>query len=388
MKILALGGSGGMGRFAVKSLLDFPIISKIIVADLNESSAKQFAANFNEKVEGVGLDVTDHKKLSEAMSAVQVVINTTGPFYKFAEPILRIAIENKCNYLDICDDWEPTEKMLSLNETAKKNGITAILGIGASPGITNVLGALAIRELDSTEKIYTGWDISSAKPAKESSQSGVNAAMLHGIEQMIGRIKIFRNYNYELIRPLSKINFMYPEIGSKSAYVFGHPEAITFPYHYPDLKESINLMHGATNFSIKLIKIIRAFVELNILTKNWAAKILESLETNPNKKIKLKSFSNLPGVYAYAEGIKNGKRCGVGVSLEGEDDLNNLSMGEATGFPLACGVKMLLNDEIKETGVFAPESQNINPELFFQYLEKEIGETARIKPIVSSENIF
>ena len=60
-------------------------------------------------------------------------------------------------------------------------------------------------------------------------------------------------------------------------------------------------------FSIKLIKIIRAFVELNILTKNWAAKILESLETNPDKKIKLKSFSNLPGVYAYAEGIKNGK---------------------------------------------------------------------------------
>ena len=92
MKILALGGSGGMGIFAVKSLLNFPIISKIIVADLNESSAKQFAANFNEKVEGVGLDVTDHKKLSEAMSAVQVVINTTGPFYKFAEPILRIAI--------------------------------------------------------------------------------------------------------------------------------------------------------------------------------------------------------------------------------------------------------------------------------------------------------
>ena len=39
MKILALGGSGGMGRFAVKSLLNFPIISKIIVADLNESSA-------------------------------------------------------------------------------------------------------------------------------------------------------------------------------------------------------------------------------------------------------------------------------------------------------------------------------------------------------------
>ena len=165
---------------------------------------------------------------------------------------------------------------------------------------------------------------------------------------------------------------------------------LDLPFYFKNKNEVKNLINNNLQafVSIKLIKIIRTFVELNILTKNWAAKILESLETNPNKKIKLKSFSNLPGVYAYAEGMKNGKRCRVGVSLEGEDDLNNLSMGEATGFPLACGVKMLFNDEIKETGVFAPESQNINPELFFQYLEKEIGETARIKPIISTENIF
>ena len=44
MKILALGGSGGMGRFAVHSLIKHPQVKSILVADLNESAAKKFAS--------------------------------------------------------------------------------------------------------------------------------------------------------------------------------------------------------------------------------------------------------------------------------------------------------------------------------------------------------
>ena len=45
MKILALGGSGGMGRFAVNSLIRHPQVESILVADLNESAAKIFASS-------------------------------------------------------------------------------------------------------------------------------------------------------------------------------------------------------------------------------------------------------------------------------------------------------------------------------------------------------
>ena len=65
------------------------------------------------------------------MSKVDIVVNTTGPFFKFAEPILRSSIETNCHYFDICDDWEPTEKMFLDNQ---KTLITASLGLGASPG--------------------------------------------------------------------------------------------------------------------------------------------------------------------------------------------------------------------------------------------------------------
>ena len=58
MKILALGGSGGMGRFVVRSLVNHEKIKKIFVADLNASSAKNFASNFDDRVEGLELDIT------------------------------------------------------------------------------------------------------------------------------------------------------------------------------------------------------------------------------------------------------------------------------------------------------------------------------------------
>ena len=39
-------------------------------------------------------------------------------------------------------------------------------------------------------------------------------------------------------------------------------------------------------------------------------------------------------------------------------------MGEATAYPLACGLEMFLNREITRAGVFAPESGAIDPSTF------------------------
>ena len=42
-------------------------------------------------------------------------------------------------------------------------------------------------------------------------------------------------------------------------------------------------------------------------------------------------------------------------------------MGEATGIPLACGLKLLVDGKIQNKGVFAPEGA-INPNEFFKEL--------------------
>ena len=50
MKILAIGGSGGMGRFAVSAAQHFQQVEQIVVADLNLDSARSFAEQLNDKV--------------------------------------------------------------------------------------------------------------------------------------------------------------------------------------------------------------------------------------------------------------------------------------------------------------------------------------------------
>ena len=202
MKVLCLGGSGGMGRHAVRVISKFPELEAITIADLNEEAAKEFANSFDANIKGIGLDVTDNKKMAKALQEHDLVLNTIGPFFMFGVPILKAAIENKCHYIDICDDWEPTEDMLKLDSQAKKAEITAIIGLGASPGITNLLALVAIEELDSVDTVVTGWDLSSANPEEETSQKGTNAAMIHGIQQMSGKVKIFEDGKLNMIQSL------------------------------------------------------------------------------------------------------------------------------------------------------------------------------------------
>ena len=380
MKILALGGSGGMGRFAVSSLINHEKIKKIFVADINAPSAKNFASDFDNRVEGLELDINNNAALMLEMSKVDIVVNTTGPFFKFGLPILKAAIETNTHYFDICDDWEPTEKMLLLNDDKRSYEITGIIGLGASPGLTNILAYLAILELDEVSKVYTGWNISGAKPEDKSSQKGVNAAMVHGIQQVTGYVKVFNNGKYEMVRPLKEVMVNYPEIGEKKANIFGHPEAVSFPYHYPNIKESLNLMHGGEKGLVGTLKFIRLLIEMKLISKNMAARIFTWLDSS-SSEIKKDDLIDLPGVYGYAEGKIGNKNFSVGVTFD--DSIQNLSMGEATSLPLACGVKMFLDGVITQRGIHAPESGIIDPKIFLDYFAKEIGDGVKLSPIIA-----
>ena len=368
MKVLALGGSGGMGRFSSFAISNYPNISKVTIADLNESNAIEFSNHFDDRFTGIGLDVTDKEHLEKVMSDHDIVLNTTGPFFKFGLPILKSAIKCKCHYFDICDDWEPTEEMLKLNDKALKNDITAIVGLGASPGISNLLGLKAMNELDEAESIITGWDVSSAKPEDESSQKGTNAAMEHGLQQISGEIKVYKDKKYKLTKPLEKIKIHYPGRGNYDAFTFGHPEAITFPHHFNDLKESVNACHGSKQSNIYIIKILRWLLDKKLISFKQGASLLEWLERKIGTPSIEKQIEGLPSIYGLARGLKDNKNASVAVTLSEEELSNSWGMGAITGFPLAFGLKLLLENKINKKGVFAPEGGAINPDDFFSLL--------------------
>ena len=64
MKVIITGGCGGMGRFLVRAVTRLKNIESITIADLVEASAKEFASDFDDRVSGIGLDVSDSKSMA------------------------------------------------------------------------------------------------------------------------------------------------------------------------------------------------------------------------------------------------------------------------------------------------------------------------------------
>jgi hypothetical protein len=67
---------------------------------------------------------------------------------------------------------------------------TALLGMGASPGVSNLLAVTAARELGGVEELYAGFDLDAAMPETHGAKPA--AATIHGVHQLTGRIRELR----------------------------------------------------------------------------------------------------------------------------------------------------------------------------------------------------
>lgn len=355
MKVVCLGGTGGMGRYAARTAAAFDFVDNVIIADLNLKAAEAFASQLGPKARGMAVDVRDPNLLQTVLAQGDIVLNTVGPFFRFGVPIVKAAIQAGRNYIDLCDDWEPTLEMLDLHQEASRAGITAVIGLGASPGITNLLAVLAIKELDRVDTIYTVWDLDSAKP--ETIGPAPSAAMVHGMLQLTGKIKVWEGGGYRDVRPVRQVTLNYPGIGIRPAWSIGHPEAVTLPRYFPGLKTSRNLMVTSRS-NVMALWIVAAMVNTGLLSIEKAARIAEKVEgvgvgRTPADFIREAESGGklrLPPLFALAEGEKAGRPASVAVSVSGAPAGG---MGGATGVPLAAGLSMF-RQKLKP-GVYAPE---------------------------------
>jgi len=374
MKILALGGCGDIGRHAVRTLIENEYCSHVVIADINEENARQYASRFGSKASWTRVDISNSHQLKKAFSGVDVIMNTVGPYFRYGLHALRSAIETKRHYMDVCDDWEPTLEMLALDATAREAGVTAIIGLGASPGISNMLAVKAISELDLAQELYTGWDLEEAVPEQIGPQP--SAATIHGIHQLTGRIRVLEKGHFVESKPLQRIMLTYPGIpGTSPSWSIGHPEPITFPRYYPSLEKSLNVM-TAKRSTIAFIKFLAPLVNtgwLSVQKAGWLAehtmhKTGHPTTTGPALDVlvdKLHSgLTFLPPLFSLALGKKDGMTAACGCMILSAPQGG---MGPVTGVPLAIGISLLANQKLRGPGVFAPEGA-VNPDDFFAAL--------------------
>ncbi|NOX50688.1 MAG: saccharopine dehydrogenase, partial [Gammaproteobacteria bacterium] len=357
MNIVVLG-AGGMGAYAARTAGNFSFVNKVMVCDINHNAAKDLANQLGGKGIYQSLDVLNPIQLENTFVDADFILNTTGPFFKLGLPVLHAAIKAGVHYVDICDDWEPTLEMLELSNEAAENDVLAIIGMGSSPGVTNLLAVLAADSLDTVDTLLTGWSIDDDDEVGGEPEVEPSAALIHWMQQISGTIRIQQDGEFGDHKPLAHAQITYPELGKFNTWTMGHPEAVTLPLKYPNLTYCANVMTGAANAFTGLAK-LAAIIDAKEATLAEAGKMI--LETGlpaggePGPNL---------GVVAWAEGRKNGTSTIVAATTLGYPPSG---MGGATGVPLAVVLQLHNQGILTARGVHAPETA-IKPGAYFDAL--------------------
>ncbi len=397
MNILALGGSGDMGRMAVALLLESPNATTITVADKNYERAKFLVDSIgSDKLKAIEIDVTQKSELVELISSHDLVMNTVGPYYKFATMILEATIEAKKPYVDICDDWKPTLDLLDMNDKAKKAGITAIVGMGSSPGVTNLMAMIACSKLDKVDDLITAWGYGAEQGVGKKPKHFVtprefytkfkdmpavaNAATMHLLYETLEEIPIYRDGEFVDIKPLTVAEpYQFP--GFKDAYVchIGHPEPVTLPRTLK-INSVSNLMYLGRTITDVIRKYTQQISKKALTVSEATVKFDGELRNMMKNGDLMKEYIGMPpSLSVIAIGTKNGIRTKVAIA-------NNRvpfgGMAGVTAVPLTLAVDMILNSEITEKGVLTPEEAILDPMEFFDRYAKRCGEKLTGKDVL------
>jgi len=397
MEILALGGSGDMGRMAVAILLESPNVSSITVADKNYERAKYLVDLVgSDKLKAVEVDVTQKTNLIELMSSHDLVMNTVGPYYKFATMILDAVIEAKKPYVDICDDWKPTLDLLDMNDKAKKAGITALIGIGASPGITNLMAVIACSKLDKVDNLITAWGYGIGERVGSKPEYFIeprkfyerfkdmpviaNAATMHLFYETVENIPTFRDGKMIEIKPLTDAEpLQFP--GFKDTYVchIGHPEPVTLP-RVLNANSVSNLMYMGKTITDIVRKYTQQITNKELTVSEASIKFGEEVRKMSRSEAVIKEFIGMPpGLSVIATGIKDGTRKKVAIA---NNRVPYGAMAGVTSVPLAIAAEMVTSGEITEKGILTPEEAISDPMEFFNRYAKYCGDNLEGKDVL------
>lgn len=165
-RYVVLGGCGAMGRVAVRDLLTHAHGSRILVADYNEAGARAYARSLRSvRVSACFADAARPAALARVLRGCAVVLNCTQ--HDFNLSVMKAALAAGCHYLDLGGLFTWTRRQLKLDEAFRRAGRVAVLGMGGSPGITNVLARMAADRLARVDdiRVRSCWHDPAARPA-------------------------------------------------------------------------------------------------------------------------------------------------------------------------------------------------------------------------------
>jgi saccharopine dehydrogenase (NAD+, L-lysine-forming) len=358
-KITVLGGCGAVGSVAVKTLAQSGVFSEVVIGDANIERARQMAQELGGGVTAVACNAKDEPSVKQAIRGSDVVLNCVGPFYTTVKPILAAVMDSGINYVDVCDDVDVTIDLLDMDEAVKQTGIAALIGMGSSPGMTNVIAKFAATALlDTTDSV----DIFHTHGGEPFEGPGVIEHRFHCMSIPIpmyldGRLQYVDYFEPDGIA--LRQTFTFPYIGETPIYPYPHPEQITLPRNLK-LQRVTNkgsvLPEAYYNLTGEMCRLGLASKDpvqvkgQEVVPYDFAIAFIIRERERILKEVK---FGRQRGcVSVIVRGTKDGK------PLEYRFHMASTSqaLGEGTGIPAAMGAILMQQGKVQGKGILPPEA--------------------------------
>ena len=377
MKFLIIG-VGAVGQVIAAHLAQDPEVSKVVLSDISLDRAKHVADWLKSgKAVAVKVDAGDRNDLTKAMGQVDIVINATVPRYNML--IMDVALKSNLHYLDLASDipYDSVRKQLSLSDKWKDADLTAIMGLGEDPGISNLLARHLANRMDHVEEIRIR-DGDNGTSKEYAFPCLFSPEVL--IDEVLNRPEIFKDGVLRRLSPLSGEEvYRFPEpVGPLTVFFVDHEEPETLSkfidkgVRYADFKLAL---------SPEIAQMLRILKQLNLTSK-------EPIEVKGIKVAPKDVLLSLLPKPADLAGKVEGYSC-IAVEVTGQKAGKHvralayayLSHQEAykkyrvtatsylTGTPPAIGAVMLAKGDIKVRGVIPPEC--LEPQPLLEKIEKK-----------------
>jgi len=367
MRVLVLGGAGAVCSETTRDLAKYSDFSEIVVADYNLDAATALVDDIgDERLKPIFIDAEDYDHMIKAFLGFDVVVN--GLPWKYDLPVTKACVEVGVSGLDVSteeDQWD-------YHSTAKEKDIIFIPGVGATPGITNVMARHAADQMDEVDEVQINFAaFRSPAPAP-----GLLITFLWEFHPKTESRTYYKDGKFVWVGPFEGLKMVtFPgQIGEQEVCYIPHPETRTMP---KSLGAKAVSVRGC--FPPHAMRLAKSMLESGLYSEEpITVKGITSTALDLMHDILLA----LPGtketpIWAYGLvvdvfGKLDGKD--IKISLWSEHPPMEEWGGKAAYYkniaiPLSIGASMIARGDITDRGVLPPETV-IAPDIFFTELKK------------------
>ncbi len=367
MRVLVLGGAGAVCSETTRDLADTSDFEEIVVADYNLKASEELMKEIGDKrLTAIQFDAEDYSSMLKLFPGFDVIVN--GLPWKYDLPVTKACVEVGVNGLDVSTE----EDQWSYNEVAKSKDIIFIPGVGATPGITNVMARCGADQMDVVDEIQINFAaFRSPAPAP-----GLLITFLWEFHPKTESRTYYKDGEFIWVGPFEGLKMVtFPgQIGEQEVCYIPHPETRTMP---KSLGAKAVSVHGC--FPPHAMRLAKAMLESGLYSE-------EPITINGNETsafdmmheilLQLPETKQTP-LWAYGLVVDvMGKRDGHDTKISFwsqhpgmEEWGGKAAYYKNIAIPLSIGAQMIARGDIKERGVQPPETV-INPTIFFAELEK------------------